>query len=167
MAAGFPDSQITYAAEIHFLGLESSRKKCAKAHDIPGMVDWCPMTLQDEGQLTNYYNQIVLDKVISDPSAHLELPNAIYIDAVSSNGCIRTGTQVFSSNNNEKIADHETTGFAYAYALILYNVLRACSNPSIDPDVCKSLTLTLKTARSKNPLSLWDDAQHGRLSNWP
>jgi len=127
---------------------------CAKAHDIPGMDNWCPPTLKDEGQLTNYYNQIVLDRVISNAS--LGMPHGIYIDAISSEGCILTG-----------IGAHASACFAYADTMILSNLMLACSQPGADQPLCKNLTVTLVARRTQNPLTRWDDSAYGRLSTWP
>lgn len=49
---------------------------------------WCPLHLQDVSQLTNYYNQFILDTASNKSYA---FPNAIYLDAVATGGLIRTG----------------------------------------------------------------------------
>jgi hypothetical protein len=154
LAAGFPtDIQIYNQALIHFLHDQQAAAACAKAHDIPGMTNWCPPTLKDEGQLTNYYNQIVLDMVLSNAS--LGLPHGIYIDAIADQGCILTG-----------MGAHADACFAYADTMILSNVMLACSRPGADQPLCQNLTATLTSRRAQNPLTRWDDA-YGRLSAWP
>jgi len=47
LAAGFPTTtQIENQALIHFLHDEKAAAVCGRAHDIPGMDNWCPPTLQ-------------------------------------------------------------------------------------------------------------------------
>lgn len=43
---------------------DRSRRLCAEGFGIPGLDDWCPATLQELGQLTNYYNQITFSEAV-------------------------------------------------------------------------------------------------------
>jgi hypothetical protein len=160
MAAGAPSSQIESAAILTYDPLSGDliRKKCARAFNIPGLTDWCPMTLQDISQLTNYYNQIALEAVITQ---NLDFPNAIYIDAVDESGLIRTGTQLFGVQPNIE----ETTGYCYADTIIYYNILSACKEKNtLD---CIKLKKQVAARRQQNPLTLWNDPETGRLVDWP
>lgn len=178
MAAGFPSSQITYAALLHYTPLIEKQKHlqlCAVAHDIPGMTDWCPMHLIEESQLTNYYNQIVLDMVISGTG--YDLPNGIYLGALDFGGQIRTGSELLwpaspsmaatASTGQPKVTDNNTTGFGYVDTLLLYNVRQACRHVPSPVADCQKLTAQLEQRRSLAPLTLWNDPAHGRLINWP
>lgn len=163
LAAGPPDSQLEYAALIHFspFGQKAAAAACAKAFHIPGMDDWCPMTLQQASQLGNYYNQIALDAVITKS---LHLPNAIYINAVDVGGLIRTGTAWFDGPHDGD-DPHATTGFAYADTFVLYNVRRVCDEaPHVS---CQRLLSLLQRRRAQHPLLTWSDPAHGRLVGWP
>jgi hypothetical protein len=103
MANSPPSSTIEAAAKIEFLpGATSGIKDCAMAFHIPGMTQWCPERLLDVSQLTNYYKQNTLDAAYA---AGFEFPNAIYIDAVTPGGLIRTGTQPLSVTNKSQICD--------------------------------------------------------------
>jgi hypothetical protein len=66
------------------------RQDCAKQFAIPNFTvsPWCPATLLDVAQLSNYYNQVVINAALENGWG---LPNAIYIDAVDVGGTLRTG----------------------------------------------------------------------------
>jgi len=125
------------------------------------MTTWCPSHLQDISQLSNYYTQISLDAVITK---NLHFPTAIYIDAVDTDGTIRTGTALFP-NDSTLSDEHDDTGFAYAASILLYNVRSACATQSYKE--CQSLTDTLTALRAKHPLQRWHDPTHGRWDTWP
>lgn len=72
------------------------RHDCAKQFDIPSFTvsPWCPGTLLDVAQLSNYYNQVVINAALENGWG---LPNAIYIDAVDVGGTLRTGPRRLKS----------------------------------------------------------------------
>ena len=55
---------------------------------------WCPATLLHNSQINNYYNQRVLDQAIEK---NWTLPNAIYLDAMTYGGAMRTGSKALST----------------------------------------------------------------------
>ena len=112
LAGGGPAQQIEYAALLHYLPVDhdSNRRKCAALFNVPGMTDWCPMSLRECSQLSNYYNQILLDEVITN---NWHYPNAIYMDVIGPDGVILTN-----------YTDGTPRGFAYADSVVLYNVRR-------------------------------------------
>ena len=66
--AGAVDSTVTeWRAEITFSPLSIMKKpiikKCAAKFNIPGMTDFCPMSLLEVERLRNYYIQRQMDKV--------------------------------------------------------------------------------------------------------
>jgi len=143
---------------------------CAAVYNIPGMVDWCPETLLDTSQLSNYYAQIAMDQVIETMLIHNNtygLPNAIYINAMDSlDGTIRTGTEVLWGKERSSDASHGKQSYCYVDTFVLYNVLNVCNaqaHPSAD---CLKYKDILTARRAKHPLTLWDDAKHGRLKDW-
>ena len=143
--------------------------QCAAVYNIPGMT-WCPETLLDTSQLSNYYSQIAMEELIQtmlQSNNTYGLPNGIYINAVDSlDGTIRTGTQVLWGKNRSPDTTHATQGFCYVDSFVLYNVLNVCNamaRPSAD---CIKYRDLLIQRRAKNPITLWDDAAFGRLSNW-
>lgn len=164
--------RIKYAAEITFLpfGKSSNREKCAKSCGIPGMTDWCPMSLQEYGQMVNYYNQRILDAVYleGDREEAVDFPNAIYIDGLDHGGLIRTGTDRINPLAGSSEGDHGTTGYAYSATVIGATLRRFCrhSTDSVR-STCATLGQSVQESRAKSPVSLWNDATHGRLTNWP
>lgn len=158
MAAGFnTNAQIEDAALVHYdpFSRGAHTAECAAAQGIPNMT-FCPMSLLEAARLTNYQNQITLDKVISTPE--FGLPNAVYLDAVDANGCILTGS-------TQDAHVHANTGFAYVDTFVLFNVKRACNGT--ESLACTSLDSTLSARRAKCPLARWDDPAHGRSTTWP
>jgi len=182
LAASAPVPQILYSAIITYYPYYDEdyyAHLCAEVFNIPGMSDWCPMHLLDLSQLTNYYNQIALDAVIT---RNLYFPNAFYLDALEPNGLIRTGNlllQVNDDNNNNndnnndnnyinnKRDDHGTTAYCYVDTVLLYNLIQGCQAFSIKPNICVTLRQFIEARRALNPLQLWNDPEYGRLQNWP
>lgn len=171
--------EYTYATWLKFSVLDKAPKSdeevisaCAAKFNLPGM-DWCPETLLDGSQLTNYYAQVAMDELIDQMAAQKNtwgLPHAIYINAIGSlDGTIRTGTEVLWGKNRSPSQEHATQGFAYSDSFVLYNILRVC-NAAMDgterPADCDTLIDLVQTRRAKNPLTLWDDVTYGRLSTW-
>eukprot|EP00299_Pterocystis_sp_00344_P008054 c2896_g1_i1.p1 GENE.c2896_g1_i1~~c2896_g1_i1.p1 ORF type:complete len:276 (-),score=54.65 c2896_g1_i1:97-924(-) len=87
-----PDGVIELAAELEYTDVDvvSNRKKCAELFNLPNMTRWCPPTLLDVSQLTNYYKQLTIDAAFENG---WDFPNAIYIDAIDVDGTIRIGPQ--------------------------------------------------------------------------
>jgi hypothetical protein len=107
--------------------------KCAGSYNIPGM-DWCPETLLDGSQITNYYAQVAMDEVIEQMLGGTftsGLPHAIYINAIgSAMGTIRTGAQVLWGKNRSPNVDavqYAEQGYCYVDSFVLYNVLNICN----------------------------------------
>lgn len=147
--------------------------ECAAKFGVPGM-NWCPETLLDGSQLTNYYSQVAMDEVITqmlDGNTASGLPHGIYINAIGSiDGTIRTGTEVLWGKNRSPDPSHATQGFGYSDTFVLYNVLNVCNGASgakeVNKEACAELRDLLVDRRAKNPLALWDDATYGRLTTW-
>jgi len=158
MAGSNPDAELEYSFLVNYLPFEKeiNTEHCAAVFAIPGMDNWCPPTLQDISQLTNYYNQLPLEAAFVK---QWDFPNAIYIDAFDKDGTIRTGTQLFPE------MEHEATCYSYATTLLLRNLRKGCGTKS-DGD-CGALGVLLGKMRAQYPLQRWDDSMHGRRTNWP
>ena len=134
-------------------------KDCAKYLNLPNVSNYCTTTLQDLSQLSNYYNQISLEKAHANG---YEFPNAIYIGAIDVNGTIRTGTDVFDADDDNM---HTTSKYAYVSTLLLGNFKRAnCANYKVQ---CDQILSFLNDNRKLYPMTVWDDVDNGRLVNWP
>ena len=162
MATSSPGWQVEAMADITFNPFHGSdvAANCAKQFNIPNMTEWCPPTLEDIGQLANYYKQISLEEAYTNGWG---FPNAIYIDGLDWDGTIRTGTQLL--NGRERDSDHTTDAYAYADTLIAWNVRVACGDST--DGTCGELKTKLETRRAKHPVSRWDDAHYGRQASWP
>jgi len=133
--------QIKGAAQERFLPWPLDRlfNNCASrmGTSIPGGDGiWCPETLLDVSQLSNYYGQIAMeeayhkseacsdmDKTVSGTG--WDLPNAFYLDALDYNGLLRTGpTPLFGSARHAMI--NGTKAYAYVDTVIAHNVWVAC-----------------------------------------
>lgn len=156
--------------------------QCAASFDIDGMA-WCPETLLDGSQLSNYYAQVAMDELVqgmlaaagSGDSSSGGLPNAIYINAIGSiEGTIRTGTEVlWGKNRSPGDESHAQQGYAYSDAFVLYNVLKVCNNNNSKSSKgdelaaeCDKYKDLLAARIAQNPMTLWDDSTHGRLTTW-
>jgi len=154
MASSADPDQIKSAAELTFLPLLPSMraslvKTCSQTLGVPGVSSWCPMRLLEISQLTNYYNQRVLDAIYlegaDDPA--VDFPNAIYIDAIDTEGRIRTGPELLNpapalreeppsaattegggggGGGGGGSSDVATAGFAYSATLVAANIRRFC-----------------------------------------
>uniref|UniRef100_A0A6B2L5C7 Phosphatidylinositol-specific phospholipase C X domain-containing protein n=1 Tax=Arcella intermedia TaxID=1963864 RepID=A0A6B2L5C7_9EUKA len=155
MASSGTQNQLLYSFLVTYIDIDRQDNilKCAQTFNIPGMDSWCPPHLQDISQLTNYYNQISLEASFTNQWG---LPNAIYIDAVDSDGAIRTGTQLFKGN--------ELSRYAYVATLLHRNLRLACTKP--DP-LCDQLLTAVLKSRASFPYVRWNDTEHGRIGNWP
>ncbi|CAE7158455.1 Plcxd1 [Symbiodinium pilosum] len=175
MSGGPADTAVTDAAKLEFLpDLFGTHKKwtkeCATSSSIPNMTSWCPGSLMDWALLDNYYQQRALDLIfkLGDTDAQADFPNAIYINAVDMGGLIRTGTAKINPLDEElgsTAADHATDGYAYSATLIAANIRRLCRVKQLQG--CEDLGAAAAAARALHPVSLWDDAKRGRLSDWP
>jgi hypothetical protein len=106
MANSPPGDGIGLAAKIaldpKFHSGEKYIAECAGEYPIDNFTDWCPASLLDVGQLTAYYKQQSLLNAWNNQS---DLPHAIYIDAVTSDGLIRTGTRRLNDDSDGPICD--------------------------------------------------------------
>jgi hypothetical protein len=169
--SGSSTRQIFYGAVIEYAGWLVNKTNvtltCAGLFNNPGMT-WCPLHLQDECQLTNYYSQIAFHQAVINAS--YGMPHAIYIDAVDFNGTIRTGTTLFGPGYPEGWVpqQHGTTGFSYVAAMLLVNVRRACTQqPLLNRSACNDTMTLLLQKYSTNPVQRWNDTAHGRHEFWP
>ena len=181
LADSGPTCQVEYAALIKFLPIDVTAdcKSMAKCFNIPGVDDWCPLTLMEYGLFNNYYNQRMIEQawIEGATNAAVDFPNAIYIDVVDHGGAIRVGTQRINPLER-KVLDgygggtgsigHNTTGYAYAATVIGQNVRRLCRGKPATQRCGEDLLAAIETARAALPLTLWNDTSFGRLdTNWP
>ena len=110
----------------------------SKFDDVPGMQNY-PWRQDDCARFTNYYAQTVLDTVW----CRCTLPNAIYIDMVTTDGSIDIGN------------DHK---FGYVDTILAYNALQSKD---------RNVTSAMMWRRSLLPLRRWEDRQNGRSAVWP
>ncbi len=131
------------------------KQKCAKSYDIPGVANWCPLSLFESAKLNNYYHQFLFEAVISNQN--LNFPNAFYIDAVTQGGLINYGV------------GKESIGYAYVDTLILYNLRLVCDKTPIQETIaaCNELIELISERRSLNPLKPINDPERGRITGWP
>lgn len=165
LASSDDDSVIEARAFLTFLpfiGKSGNIKTCAKGYGISGM-NTCPMSLQETGQLNNYYNQIVLEGVFQEgqQNAAVDFPNAIYIDGLDVDGQIRTGTDRLNPSMLSAGAGASQQGYGYSATVIASTIRRLCRNSSAKE--CTSLTAAAAAARAKHPVQTWHDEAHGRL----
>merc|ERR1711862_465223 len=119
LASSDPEAAVESRALLTFLpliGKSEDIKKCAESYHIAGMAN-CPMSLQETGQINNYYNQVVLEGVFQEGQTNdaVDFPNAIYIDGVDIDGQIRTGTDRLNPASASLAAntDPKTAGYGY------------------------------------------------------
>eukprot|EP00929_Paragymnodinium_shiwhaense_P001067 TRINITY_DN101295_c0_g1_i1.p1 TRINITY_DN101295_c0_g1~~TRINITY_DN101295_c0_g1_i1.p1 ORF type:complete len:465 (+),score=47.19 TRINITY_DN101295_c0_g1_i1:111-1505(+) len=168
--AGSDSCTIEYRAFLTYLPIiekDSNTKKCAQCYKLPGMTDSCPMSLQETGQINNYYNQIVLEGAFNEGENNtaVDFPNAIYIDGLDADGKIRTGTDRLNPKMLGSNTDPQTAGYGYSATVIAATVRRLCRASTAVG--CKDLTDAVNSARAKHPVQTWDDAAHGRLASPP
>jgi len=172
LASSGPSCQVEAAALITFvkLGKKKQIQKCAECLGYPEMDNWCPMSLQENGQLVNYYNQLVLETAyseIADDSA-VDFPNAIYIDGIDAGGRIRTGTELLNHLTMTAGDDHAIAGYAYSATVIGATVRRLCRRGGdAIATPCATRQDAAEASRALFPLQRWNDTEHGRLDNWP
>lgn len=159
MAGAIMSKTAEYSAEIEFdktlhLPTAHLEKKCAESYNIPNMTSFCPIGLLENERLRNYYNQLYLDKVATEPQTYSP-PGAIYLDVLGPQGTIRTDA-----------GDSDAYGYAYADTLILWSARAACARPGADVNLCKEAEELLQARRAKNPLRRWSD-DRGRQADWP
>lgn len=169
------DCIIEAAAEIAFnpFWKDKHRHRCAQCFGIPEM-SWCPGSLQEVGQLTNYYNQIALEYAFIESLTDdaVRFPNAIYIDGIDSEGSIRTGTARINPLEEKTkgwLDDHGQTRYSYAATVIGATVHHLCRIPSSATmqAACAGLAQAVQAARAAHPYQRWNDTAHGRLDSWP
>jgi len=171
MATSGPESVLLYMFLLEYADIDDKyfREKCgAGFSNIPGITDWCPNNLLDISQLQNYYNQLLLEFSLQK---NYLFPNAIYLDALDIDGTIRTGMKIYEKFSGDHLresrvnGDHDTVRYAYAYTVILSNLMNVCG--SAPSPTCTSWISKLQTLRALYPLQRWDDAPNGRSSTWP
>ena len=163
-------------------------KSCESKTKIPGN-HFCPETLLDIAQLSNYYNQITIEETyvnyaeeegnntigFSQGSKPL-FPNAFYIDAIDVGGTIRTGTQLLIGiDHKNALEEHKFSAYAFTDTIIAYNINTACkaskkkrTEKTLTSDAsCSSLLSFIESRRSYHPFVLWKEPFYGRLEGWP
>eukprot|EP00927_Polykrikos_kofoidii_P080561 TRINITY_DN77454_c0_g1_i1.p1 TRINITY_DN77454_c0_g1~~TRINITY_DN77454_c0_g1_i1.p1 ORF type:complete len:496 (+),score=62.35 TRINITY_DN77454_c0_g1_i1:134-1621(+) len=138
---------------------------CARSFNLTNMTAWCPQRLLEISWLTNFYKQLSLEQAYITAKGNTSktddagFPHAIYIDAVDTDGTIRTGTEL----------DGIMRGYAYADTIIAYNVRRGCAatGAGVLSGTCKDLVDGLEGRRAQHPLHRWYDVAHGRQPVWP
>ena len=158
MSGGAPKEQMVsqfWLTYLPHIAHNKTLEQCAHAYRIPGMDNWCPATLRASVQLANYYNQYPLEQTILNAS--MELPGAIYINAVGDKGTIRTGLEITGT----------TRAYAYVDTVVLFNALKPGGCAASNSTVCQSLIPLIERRRAMNPLTLWEDVDHGRHVHWP
>ena len=183
LATGVPSKVMVGQGDIRFLhhgdqesGGKIGVKECAGAFNIPGL-SWCPPTLLDISSLENFYKQVTLEQAYAYRSMGWAFPNAIYINGVDTGGTVRTGTQVMwadGSPSAQTDSMHATTKYAYVDTIVAFNLYLACDpeawhlhDDSPAAQQCRFMQELATSRRAKFPVSLWDDAVHGRHANWP
>mmetsp|Transcript_8059 Transcript_8059/g.21120 ORF Transcript_8059/g.21120 Transcript_8059/m.21120 type:complete len:460 (+) Transcript_8059:65-1444(+) len=169
MGGAPPEDVVKASAEIFYLPFERSKYEasCAAALHIPNLTSWCPVTLLDAVQLRNYYLQAALDATAAGDAAglpSLQPPGAIYLDALDTNGSIRTGEQTATTAATWASG---TTSYAYVDTLLYFNARVGCSAAARNASACTTLLAALQARRALRPLKKWVDAEHGRLASWP
>jgi len=165
MAGSPPSAQMLDAAQIRFLGGGADVvASCAASFNLPSF-NWCPQTLLDVAQLSNYWWQLSLEKAYANGWG---FPHAIYINSVDWEGVVRTGTQLPWGRDRSPDAAHATTGYAYAATVVAHNLRLACGGDGGgDPALCIKLGEKLDARRAANPLTVWDEPALGRRSLAP
>lgn len=119
---------------------------------------WCPGSLLDLAQLSNYYNQYSIEEAFSTT----KLPMAWYLDALDYNGTIRTGCQVLDGYDQDSLKC-QASSYALVDTILLYNAKQICRH-SGDNSTCGIYMKTLlEERRNAHPFQFWSDPSHGRL----
>jgi hypothetical protein len=141
------DWQVESALRQRFLPIDLF-DSCLEKVNIPGN-KMCPRSVLDIAQLTNYYNQIPLEKAYA---AHMKkddnhkgtmqpptFPHAFYLDAIDYEGTLRTGTKTLSGLGREgSDPSHWFTRYAFVATVIGINLHTICRNGStIDQEICQ------------------------------
>lgn len=151
VAALVDAAEVEIATAIH-IGADAARKHCAAVFGIPNATEFCPLTLLNLERLRNFYSQVFLDRVATDPATYAP-PGAIYLDVLGANGTIRTDTTAVDAH-----------GFAYVDSLLLWNLQRLCGS---DDPACAGLARIVATRRGLNPARRWESPSEGRHAVWP
>lgn len=178
LASGPPDEVIENAAllvYLPFLFRKAKIEKCARAFNIPNMSGWCPMSLQDVGQLNNYYVQMTLEQAYLEGNSDeaVDFPNAIYIDGIETGGRIRTGHELVNpaprvTHEDPATGDYKTASYSYAATVIGATFRRLCRRGGEEVrDACAAALQSAEDERALHPLQRWSDPKHGRLDNYP
>jgi hypothetical protein len=180
-----PPWQINAAASRRFSPFDGNLKNgkwfksCASKTKIPGNL-FCPETLLDIAQLTNYYNQITLEEAYltyadEEGNRHL-FPNAFYIDGIDFGGTIRTGTQLLMGTDHKNaLEEHKFSAYAFTDTVIAYNINTACKKSAMEVGEeisrtdasCSNLLSFIESRRGAHPFELWNEPYYGRLEGWP
>jgi len=166
--------QVESAARHRFLPIDLF-ESCTKHVNIPGNDDFCPATLLDIVQLSNYYNQITIEEAYQGylSGDNISLPNAFYIDGIDYNGTLRTGTQLLDGfDYRQSLDDYKLTRYAFVDTVIGYNIHTASRSANIteamsDESAYADMMRFIEERRTLNPLILWDEKALGRRDDWP
>jgi hypothetical protein len=167
--AGGADDQMTYATELTYfpwlINVTDTKAKCAALYGTPNMTEYCPMTLQEQSLMKNYYDQIAFEAAVQN---RYGLPNAIYLGGVDVNGTFRVGPDYFSPvlppvNPPRPYGDAK---YSYTGTVALINVFRACPLNNTREE-CKAAEALARSRKELFPITRWQDDYYGRQSVWP
>lgn len=178
LASSPPDKAVGSAAllvYVPFAFRKANIEKCAQAFNIPNMSGWCPMSLQDAGQLNNYYVQLTLEQAYLEGNSNraVDFPNAIYIDGIESEGRIRTGHELVNpaprvTHEDPATGDYKSASYGYAATVIGATFRRLCRRGGEEVrEACAAALQWAEDERALYPVQRWSDPTHGRLEDYP
>jgi hypothetical protein len=170
--------EIAYLVPLGLADKKALVKNCSSYLQIPNVTDFCPMSLQEKGQLANYYHQAAFDWVIRAQQKMLaagvrndsvpRFPNAIYRDVITRDGTFRTDNSLLDNGTTPAVR------YSYVGDLLLSNINLACAGilgtsgaPAPPPQACSAALATVQALRAPYPLKRWNDLSTGRLADWP
>merc|ERR1711977_397874 len=159
--------EVRKIVDEHTVG--SIQDKCGELF-VPHMA-WCPGELMDQSMLFNYWNAFAMELTFNNDA--MDFPHAIYLDAVTDNGHIRTGTERINDLSKwthpftqpPPSAEHGLSSYPYAATLIGKAVNRLCKETRAQE--CGELRASIHVLRGPAPLTNWSDPVYGRLAEIP
>jgi len=159
--------QVNNAVPGQVVGI--TQDKCGELF-VPNM-SWCPGELMDQSLLFNYWTAFTLELTFN--SDVMDFPHAIYIDAVTDSGHIRTGTERINDLSRWPdqfvqplpSAKHAVSSYPYAATLIGKAVNRLCNQTNAKE--CEDLRSAISELRGSAPLTNWSDPTYGRWAEIP
>jgi hypothetical protein len=165
--AGDAGDQIWLSTKIKyfwpFVNLRQIKETCAELYNVPNMTEYCPMTLQANSLLKNYYHQTAFELAVKYKWG---LPNAIYLDAIDYNGTFRVGPEEFGYGLPKSERIHGNARYSYTATFALINLYRVCPSKRSSED-CRKLYEIIEERRALYPIIHWKDEFYGRHDSWP